>query len=183
MTISKLISRQTNYKQFADIAVFNNKIYLPSTGKTVHVVDLDFSKETQFYLPTRDINPVFVKNQNDSNIEFIEYFVDSVYTVDKKNEVIGSRKLTTEEAKRWSIMYDLDKGVLKSKDIKLVRKNEGEYITIGSNTIKLCKKFNYFADNFNVDFNDKYLVIFEVDNIELTIFVYPTSTNNNFIER
>lgn len=172
LIFSKKITNKTDFKQFNDICVLQNKIYVTSIGKTVYFSDLEFSASGSFNLPTKGLDPVFVKSNTDSIIEFFVEFVDSIYVINENNKVLKSYFPNKNEKNSWQPKFDVELGRLKDKKFEFIKTGGSEYFKINGTTIKLKKKFEYCYDLINLDFNEKYLVIFEQKEQNFILFVY-----------
>lgn len=172
MINSGRLTKATHFKQLNDLGIIENNLFIPSTGKTVFVSDIYFSKTDSFCLPTKGIDPVFVKSSSDSTIEFLVEFADSIFVINKNYEVKDSYRLLNEEKRNWESKFDFGLGKLKDKNFEFRKTNNADFVKINGKEIKLIKKFEYCSDIINFDFNDKYMIIYEFYNTEFILYVY-----------
>jgi hypothetical protein len=169
---SSKIMKSGRGKKLEDIEIFNNKIYVTTFSDTVFVFDKELDSLCYFRLPTHGNDPMFVYSKTDSTLSFYVEFTDSIYTINNRNEVVASGKIPASEIYRWRNKFCLEKGIVKDKKIVYSTTDSTEHLTVVGKTIKLQSPFNYYAEAINLTYNDKYLIIFDINPTEFTLYAY-----------
>lgn len=172
LTFSKRLTNLNNRIQLTDINVRGDCIYVSTKGNIVCVLDKDFSNDFYFRLPTIRKYPVYFLESTEEYIEVYMMYIDSSYTINKSNQIIQSRKLSESEVVRSKYKFDLNKGIVGNKSINYSKVKGNEYISIGEKTIRLITPFVYCSDVINLDFNNDFLVIYNVDSVGFTLYIY-----------
>lgn len=169
---SNKITDSTFFKQFNDIVEFDNNLYITSSENNVFIVTEDLKKFFSFKLPTKGGYPIKIFSKSDSTLDFCIEVRDSLYRINNKNEIISSRKLDNKESIWLTNYFDIALGNIKYKSLKYIKENSNEYLLIGSKKIKLIVPFKYCSDAYNIDFNNDYLVIFDISVNGFILYVY-----------
>jgi hypothetical protein len=169
---SSKLTDSTYFKQFNDIVDFNNNLYITSSENNVFVVTEDLKKSFSFKLPTKGGYPIKILSKSDSTLDFCIEVRDSLYSINKKNKIVSSRKLDNKESIWLTNYFDIALGNIRYKSLKYIKENNNEYLIVGGKKIKLIEPFKYCSDAYNIDFNNDYLVIFDISAKEFKLYVY-----------
>jgi len=169
---SERLTDSTFFKQFNDATWFNERLYISSSERAVFVVSRDLKEHTSFELPTKGGYPTIVFGKTDSTVDFVVETRDSLYKVDKGNNVIARRKLFEDEQSLVTNFFNLEQGHVGYKKLKYIKSDSLECLIINERRIDLVRPYQYSPDARNVDFNENYCVIFEIDESYLRLYVY-----------
>lgn len=172
ITSSIKLTDSIYFKQFNDIVYFNNNLYITSSENNIFVISKDLKKSFSFKLPTKGGYPIKILSKSDSTLDFSIEIIDSLYRINKINQVVLSKKLDNKESIWLTNYFDIELGNIRYKSLKYIKENNNEYIILGKKKVKLIEPFKYCSDAYNIDFNNDYLVIFDISAKEFRLYIY-----------
>lgn len=150
------------YPWIRDVAVFHDKVYVSDDFDSIFVFNKDLSRALAFSICSR--SPKFFIAITPQMLDVYVQLKDTIAHIDTMNQIVGY-----EDGHLYP--YDLAHG----KKYEICTKNGKQYFKADNIDLELTKPIPDLTccyDAINVDFNSRYLVYFDANEKEFTLYVY-----------
>ncbi len=162
-----------------DMLIFKDNIYVSTRRDKLYILNLDMRVIDSSIIATDTSHDIYFKGVKDGNILAFISLNDTLLEISPKGIVVGSDKVSPSVGHKlaFNTYYSPNKeSAVRFNKYLIEEKNDEQMFISESHRIKLTKKFNDLSDTnlhgFNMDFNDKYFVYFEVADSSIYLHVY-----------